>query len=533
MNAHNLCMPRIQGSATSHMPCMHDAGRTRVPCGSPTFCDHMCVECSCQHPHHLTDHIDTKATIAINHPTKIRTSTFLAADNTVINTRSAIQLLAVSMADSSTISKNDDSEQHISFNVKSSSEAKYVLTLPTSTTVGDLKQKLSAKEYADLPPERQRLIYSGRVLKDHDTIGTCKIKDGNTVHLVRGAESNARLNPAASNSTPAVPAVPTNIAAGQDASNPLAQLTGARYAGFHGLPGMDAFGADGGMGAPPNADQMLRMLEDPNFAQQMNEAMNNPAVLDMMRNNPMIRNNPVARQAIDNPDFRRMMMNPDMIRMQMQMQRAMGGPGGEGGAGAFPMPGVTDGTEGAAPAGEAPPPAGQPAAANPFAALFPGGQPGAGNTDPASAQNPFGALFGGAAPGGAQGGAQGSNPLAAMTQQVMQNPQMMQQMMQMMGGGAGGAGMGGLGGAPPSDGSAPPVGGFNPFAAFGGGAGAGGFGGSPEPAQPADTRPPEERYESQLRQLNDMGFYEFERNVQALRRSGGSVQGAVEALLSG
>ena len=62
------------------------------------------------------------------------------------------------------------------------------------------------------------------------------------------------------------------------------------------------------------------------------------------------------------------------------------------------------------------------------------------------------------------------------------------------------------------------------FAAFGGAGGA--------PPEPADTRPPEERYESQLRQLNDMGFFEFDRNVQALRRSGGSVQGAIEYLLT-
>lgn len=65
------------------------------------------------------------------------------------------------------------------------------------------------------------------------------------------------------------------------------------------------------------------------------------------------------------------------------------------------------------------------------------------------------------------------------------------------------------------------MGGFNP----------GMFGMPTEPAAPADNRPPEERYESQLRQLNDMGFYEFDRNVQALRRSGGSVQGAIEYLL--
>lgn len=419
----------------------------------------------------------------------------------------------------------EDSDQQVTFNVKSSSDAKYTLTLPATTTVADLKQKLSAADLANVPPERQRLIYSGRVLKDTDTLGAYKIKDGNTVHLVKSAESNQRQNPANQGGAATIPGagqppsnVPSTFATGTGAGNPLAQLTGARYAGFHGLPGADMFGADGGMGAPPNPDQMLRMLEDPNFASQMNEAMNNPAVLDMLRNNPMIRNNPMARAAIENPELRRMMLNPEMMRMQMQMQRAMGG-GGAGGEGGFPMPGQTDTTPGTAAGGNADtntPATGNPSAgmnpqANPFAALFPGANaPSGGGADPAAAQNPMGSLFGGQGQGGQQ------NPMAAMTQQLMQNPEMMQQMMQAFGGG-GGAGAGGLGGMPGA-------GSFNPFA--------GGFGGSPEPQGPPDTRPPEERYESQLRQLNDMGFYEFDRNVAALRRSGGSVQGAIEYLLS-
>jgi ubiquilin len=437
------------------------------------------------------------------------------------------------MSDENTATTADETEQQITFNVKSSADAKYVVTVPAAITVADLKQKLSTSEYADIPPERQRLIYSGRVLKDGDTVGSCKIKDGNTVHLVKGAESNQRQNPANQGGAAAIPSapgqpasnVPTNIAAGSGTGNPLAQLTGARYAGFHGLPGADTFGADGGMGAPPNPDQMLRMLDDPNFAQQMNEAMNNPAVLDMLRNNPMIRNNPMARAAIENPEMRRMMMNPDMIRMQMNMQRAMGGAGASG-EGAFPMPGQTDTTEGGSNTTQNqstnPTPASAPS--NPFAALFPGAG-GAGGTGAGTgaAANPWGSLFGGGFPGAgaAAGGATGTgagagagtgtggqqDPFAAMTQQLMQNPEMMQQMMQAMGGGGGG--MGGMGG-------------FNP----------GMFGMPSEPAAPADNRPPEERYESQLRQLNDMGFYEFDRNVQALRRSGGSVQGAIEYLLA-
>lgn len=149
-------------------------------------------------------------------------------------------------------------EAPITFNVKSSSDAKYVLTLPLNLTVLDLKQKLSSSEYADIPPERQRLIYSGRVLKDPDTLASYKIKEGNTVHLVKGAASNQRQNPASQGSTTtpggndsatASTGVPTNIAAGTG-NNPLAGLTGARYAGFAQLPGAGMFGPDGGVCSP-------------------------------------------------------------------------------------------------------------------------------------------------------------------------------------------------------------------------------------------------------------------------------------------
>ena len=223
-------------------------------------------------------------------------------------------------------------DTQITFNIKAANDQKHVLTLPASTTVADLKAKLSTSEYADIPTERQRLIYSGRVLKDHDTLSGVKMKDGHTIHLVKGAASNARQNPAnqgtsTAGGAAATPQVPTNIAAGTG-NNPLAGLTGARYAGFHGLPSADMFGADGGMGPPPNQEQLLELMDDPNFLQQMNEAMNNPAVIEMMQNSPMVRNNPMAQEMLRNPEMRRMMFNPEMMRMQMQMQRAMGGNNG-------------------------------------------------------------------------------------------------------------------------------------------------------------------------------------------------------------
>lgn len=148
-------------------------------------------------------------------------------------------------------------ETPITFQVKSSNDAKYSLTLVPSTTIGELKTKLSAPEYADVPPARQRLIYSGRVLKDHDTLATHKVKDGHTIHLVKSAASNpapsqstqSSSTTAGRSSTPQrpPPGVPTNIAAGTG-NNPLAGLTGARFAGYNmQLPGAGLFGPDGGV----------------------------------------------------------------------------------------------------------------------------------------------------------------------------------------------------------------------------------------------------------------------------------------------
>lgn len=150
-------------------------------------------------------------------------------------------------------------ETSITFNVKASNDARFTLTLPETTTVLDLKNKLSSSEYADTPAERQRLIYSGRVLKDNDTLATYKIKDGHTIHLVKSAASNQRQSSSTpttsatqasgTGATPSIPGVPTNFAAGTG-NNPLAGLTGARYAGYAQLPGAGMFGPDGGVCLP-------------------------------------------------------------------------------------------------------------------------------------------------------------------------------------------------------------------------------------------------------------------------------------------
>lgn len=99
--------------------------------------------------------------------------------------------------------------------------------------------------------------------------------------------------------------------------------------------------------------------------------------------------------------------------------------------------------------------------------------------------------------------------------------------------------------APPTSGATPA---FNPFAALGGAptTGAnpmaqywaqqmaamngGAFGGAAAPAQPQE--PPEVRFQVQLQQLNEMGFWDAAKNIRALLASGGNVNGAIEMLFS-
>ncbi|KAF6064013.1 Ubiquitin family protein [Candida albicans] len=325
--------------------------------------------------------------------------------------------------------------ESITITIKSSGDKKYEVTFDPSITVSQLKELVAEK--SDIPAGSQRLIYSGKVLKDTETVTSYKVQNGHTIHLVKTAPQQSTANQ--SSSTPANASVPSNIAAGQGSFNPLADLTGARYAGYSQLPSASMFGPDGGMNSNiPDPEQLNSMMSNPLVQQQMQAMLSDPQMLDfMIQQNPQLRAmGPEVRQMLQSPFFRQMMSNPEMLRSMMQMER-----GNAEQTNAFPAPGANPTTGESGNSGET-----TATPANPFANLFPNGIP---------PINPS-ALFGGAAPA----------PAAAA-------------------------------------------------------------------AAPADNRPPEERYENQLRQLNDMGFYDFDRNVEALRRTGGSVQGAIEYLLGG
>ncbi len=144
-----------------------------------------------------------------------------------------------------------EEEAQLTFHIKASQDARFTVTVPPSSTVAELKSKLAENNYSGFPADRMRLIYSGRVLKDPDTLASYGIKEGNTVHLVKSAASNQPAAGASSSagagSRPTAAAnVPSNLATGPG-NDPLAGLTGARFAGLAQLPGAQMFGPDGGV----------------------------------------------------------------------------------------------------------------------------------------------------------------------------------------------------------------------------------------------------------------------------------------------
>ncbi|KAJ9104136.1 hypothetical protein QFC19_004120 [Naganishia cerealis] len=485
----------------------------------------------------------------------------------------------------------------ITINIKGPSELKLSLSInPSTTSVAELKAQVEEK--TQIEKDRQRLIYSGKVLKDEDMLSTYKIQNGHTLHLVKGAAKpgSAASSTAPTSSTPASSAartgVPANLSAGmQYANNPMAHLESVMGHGLGGEGGFNPFSQIPGMGDRNlnDPEAINSLMQDPEvisrtmsmMTPEMIDAVSRPSSIVFLANSILIKlpfisclslslrmllhssslgdphpahrdimgaynssgtafcgflaalyacvlttpcrrrftttcfstsllsdppisvsqaiasnpslapMGPQLREMMSSPFFRQMMSNPEMVRSIMQMRGGAGGGmggmggmgglgglggfgglGGAGGAGGFPAPGSYDGEN-----------RNTSETANNAGSNTTGGN---------AAANPFASLFGaGAGAGtGAGTGAGGFNPFGM-------DPAMMQSML----GGMGSGGFGALGGATPQ--------------------------------APQDSRSMEERYQSQLLQLNEMGLCDPQQNIRALSMTGGNVNAAIELIFSG
>jgi ubiquilin len=290
----------------------------------------------------------------------------------------------------------------IQINVKGPSELKLQITISTDKTVLDLKQAIAEK--SDVEADRQRLIYSGRVLKDEDLLSVYKIQSTHTIHMVKGTARSAESTSQAAQPLP-------TMQTGQNPLDPLTQLNS--HQGYGAMASLNPF-AD--MGLNQNDPNMLQtMMNSPQFLQQMTSLMSNPAILDqIIASNPQLAAmGPQVREVFQSERFRELMSNPEQLQSMFQLSSMLQGGnspfggagmfgGMGGGAGAFPAPGVPNsaatGTRNTTQATDT----------NPSSAgtgtRGPGGPGGLPDVDPAFLQSLLGGGLGGAGGFGGLGG---------------------------------------------------------------------------------------------------------------------------------
>lgn len=183
----------------------------------------------------------------------------------------------------------------------------------------------------------------------------------------------------------------------------------------------------------------------------------------------------------------------------------MGGPFGSGLGGGFPAPGMPSNAQSQnRPASTTESPSTGTAGSN-QANIPASNSPGTGDAHASNPYDAFASLLSLSAGGSPRSPPAGTGSAGTAGSPFgMVDPALVQQLL---------GGMGGAGGNP-----------LSPFGGFGAGAAA---------APPADTRSPEERFATQLAQMNEMGFIDARQNVRALLATNGNVHAAIEYILGG
>jgi len=195
----------------------------------------------------------------------------------------------------------------ISVHVKTPKDKK-TITIGEKSNVKDFKAKISP-EFENAPVEQLCLIFSGKIMKDHDTLETHNIKDGMTVHLVIRSGNAGANNQQQQSPRPNPEANPSNTPFG--------------LGGVGGVPGMSNLG----LGSANFMEMQQRMqsgiLNNPEFMRQI---MDSPLTQSLMSNpeivRSMIESNPQMRQLIErNPEIGHMLNNPNILRQTMEVAR--------------------------------------------------------------------------------------------------------------------------------------------------------------------------------------------------------------------
>ncbi|XP_015120612.1 ubiquilin-1 [Diachasma alloeum] len=206
------------------------------------------------------------------------------------------------------MAEGQDSPKKITIFIKTPKE-KQTIEIEENASIKDFKEAVSKKFNAQ--PEQLCLIFAGKIMKDHETLGTHNVKDGLTVHLVVKALRSQQPN--------------NQEASQQPPSRPAADIGASPFGlgGLGGLAGLENLG----LGSANFVDLQQRMqrelLSNP---ETMRQVFDNPLVQSLMDNPDNVRMlvsaNPQMQELMQrNPEISHMLNNPELLRQTMELAR--------------------------------------------------------------------------------------------------------------------------------------------------------------------------------------------------------------------
>ena len=207
--------------------------------------------------------------------------------------------------------------------IKGSSNKVFEVDVDDEATVLDLKNKISEAQ-SDIAASSIRLIYSGKVLSDSNTLKSYDLKDGHSIHMVVAKSRPSTVRTPSSGPTTEEMPVPPPQPQAQPNSNPMPN--------FAGLNGMDPLSMFGGF----DMNSMNQLINSPLFTNMMDQMIDNPEILSqMLANNPLFANNPMMQSIASNPEMFRQQL---IMMRQMRNQGATNNPANPPNPGAQPNP---------------------------------------------------------------------------------------------------------------------------------------------------------------------------------------------------
>ncbi|KAI9389078.1 hypothetical protein POPTR_009G166000v4 [Populus trichocarpa] len=221
-------------------------------------------------------------------------------------------------------------EGAVVINIRCSNGTKFTVRTSLESTVGVFKSLLA--QNCDVPPDQQRLIYKGRILKDDLALHSYGLQADHTIHMVRGfspapsAPAHAPAPVAAAN--PENPDTTTGVTRGVGSNEGRAFGLGGAGIGASLFPGLGSLGGSSpsalfGDGLPELEQVQQRLTQNPDM---MREIMNTPAMQSLMNNPELIRSmmmsNPQMREIMDrNPELAHVLNDPSILRQTLESAR--------------------------------------------------------------------------------------------------------------------------------------------------------------------------------------------------------------------